>query len=225
LPSERHIIRQIRWREALRKKGAHVSLEKTVHIRSAKVIVDVYAKIEDKTFLIEIGDIEDHRKHSLLQYYSEENPNIIFVHEPYGRDEISRVLEFIDAYRNSREYYLKKRQKLLEKKLCLQRSIRKPLITDKQAKFFLGVLCAIVYFFCLGLPFVPSSSLNKMSFYDSVIFSACVVTFFTLFVGWAWKTRNTFEHPKYDATLRQELADIEQKLADIEKELFTLENH
>lgn len=88
MPSERHIRRQIAWSDKLRQYGAIVELEKMVQIKKAKVIVDVCAKTEGKFFLIEIGNIDDSRKHSLMEFYASQNPNIEFVHEPYGENKI-----------------------------------------------------------------------------------------------------------------------------------------
>jgi len=151
-----------------------------------------------------------------MEYYARENPNIVFVHEPYEHNEIPRVLESIEAYQNSKEYYLRKRRNELIEKLSLQKNVVKPQLTDRQVKIFFGVSCTIVYLLCLWLPFSPPSW-NRMNFHESVMFSICLTTFFTFIFGVMWKTRNTVEHSKYDATLEQELAEIEQQLAELEK--------
>ena len=103
MPSETHMRRQFQWKNALQRYGANVNLEQSLHIRRAKVIVDVIAKVERKTFLIEIGKINDERKHALLEFHAEK-PNIEFIHEDYGDNKIPMVLEQIGAYRNSEEY-------------------------------------------------------------------------------------------------------------------------
>lgn len=104
MPSERHINRQIQWRDALRKYGANASLERTIRIKGARIVVDVYAEIEGKTLLVEIGNINDERKTALMQYYADENSEIEFIHEPYGKNKIQQVLESLQSYRNSEEY-------------------------------------------------------------------------------------------------------------------------
>ena len=113
MPSERHINRQVEWRTELQKYGCKVSLERTVSIRGARVIVDVYVEVEGKTFLIEIGDISDERKTALMQYHAEDNPNIQFIHEDYGENKIPEVLESVTAYRNSPEYKRLTHQRML----------------------------------------------------------------------------------------------------------------
>ena len=119
MPSERHMSRQFEWKNALQRYGANVELEKTVRIKGARVIVDVFAKVEGKTFLIEIGDINDDRKHALLEFYSEK-PNIEFIHEDYTEDKIHHVLEQIGAYLNTEEYKAfverRHREKMKEKR-------------------------------------------------------------------------------------------------------------
>lgn len=104
MPSERHLMRQVEWKNRLEKHGFTVFLEKPFDIKGAKVVVDVVALAEGKTFLIEVGNIEDERKHVLMEYYAQDNPNIEFVHEPYETNRIPFVLEQINAYLNSEEF-------------------------------------------------------------------------------------------------------------------------
>ena len=59
----------------------NVVLEKTVRIRNAPVIVDVFAVLDGKKYLIEIGDIADKRKFALMEIYAEQNSNTEFIHE------------------------------------------------------------------------------------------------------------------------------------------------
>ena len=47
-------------------------------------ILDKIAEVEEKKYLIEIGDIADKRKNALMQFYAEQNSNIEFIHEGYG---------------------------------------------------------------------------------------------------------------------------------------------
>jgi len=95
MPSERHIRRQIEWSEKLRKYGCKVSLEESIRVEGARVVPDVLAKAEGKTFIIEIGDIEDERKNALLSLYAKQDPNVEYVHEPYGSDKELKRVEFI----------------------------------------------------------------------------------------------------------------------------------
>jgi len=104
LPREAHIERQVQWKNKLSKYGCRVNLEKTVYIRNAPVIVDVYAENEGKTYLIEIGDISDKRKIALMELYAKQNQNIEFIHEPYNTNKIGEVLDNLIAYRNSDEF-------------------------------------------------------------------------------------------------------------------------
>jgi len=148
LPREAHITRQIEWKNTLSKYGCSVSLERTVHIRGAQVIVDVYAEAEEKTFLIEIGDIDDKRKTALMRFYAEQNPNIEFVHEPYYSDKMNEVLESLNAYRNSGEYKVFKRREHL--KQLKEKKHEKRDSTIKLVSLFLGVFCFIFLFLSLS---------------------------------------------------------------------------
>jgi len=109
MPSERHIRRQIEWSDKLKEFGCEVTLEESIEIEGARVVPDVLAKAEGKAFLIEIGDIGDERKNALMRLYAEQNPNIEFIHEPYGSDKINEVLESLNTYRQSAEYKAFKR--------------------------------------------------------------------------------------------------------------------
>jgi hypothetical protein len=98
------IERQVQWKNTLQEYGCKVTLEKTVYIRNTPVIVDVFAEVDEKKFLIEIGNVVDKLKNALMQFYAEENSNIEFIHESYGRNEIPTVLESISAYIERPEY-------------------------------------------------------------------------------------------------------------------------
>ncbi len=104
LPREAHLERQVQLKNMLQKHGCHVKLEKTIDIENAKVIVDVYVKSEGKTFLIEIGNIDDNRKTALMKIYAQQNPNIEFIHEGYGEDKSQQVLSSLSSYRETQEY-------------------------------------------------------------------------------------------------------------------------
>jgi hypothetical protein len=67
MPRETHIERQVEWKQQLTKYGFRVALEKQVIIRNAPVIVDVYAILGGKKYLIEIGNIADKRKIALMK--------------------------------------------------------------------------------------------------------------------------------------------------------------
>jgi len=82
-----------------------------VHIKRATVIVDVCAKTEGKLFLIEIRNIEDSRKHSLMEFYASQNPNIEFVHETYGENKIPLFLSDI----TSKPYKKPRKPSILQK--------------------------------------------------------------------------------------------------------------
>jgi hypothetical protein len=117
MPREEHLVRQVEWKKKLEQYGK-VELEKQLSIRGAKIFADVYAQIEGREFIIEVGDIGDDRKNALLQLYAESKPNIVFIHESYGQDKIQNVLEQINAYLHSPERQLEMRKKIeeLEKK-------------------------------------------------------------------------------------------------------------
>jgi len=105
MPREEHLVRQVEWKKKL-EQYSKVELEKQLTIRGAKIFTDVYAQIEGKEFIIEIGDIGDDRKNALLQLYAESRPNVVFIHEAYGENKIQKVLEQINAYLHSPEYQL-----------------------------------------------------------------------------------------------------------------------
>lgn len=111
MPREAHIERQVEWKQQLTKHGFRVTLEKTVRIRNAPVIVDVFAVLDGKKYLVEIGDIADKRKIALMQIYAEQNHNVEFIHEGYGQDKIQTVLQSSKSYKNSPEHndYLSKK--------------------------------------------------------------------------------------------------------------------
>lgn len=117
MPREEHLVRQVEWKKKLEQYGK-VELEKQLSIRGAKIFADVYGQIEEKEFIIEVGDIADGRKNALLQLYAESRPNVVFIHEAYGENKIREVLEQINAYLHSPERQLEMRKKIeeLEKK-------------------------------------------------------------------------------------------------------------
>ncbi len=168
MPSEEHIDRQVRWRTKLQKYGCEVNLERTVYIRGAKVVVDVYAEVEGKTFLIEIGDINDERKTALIQYYAEDNPKIEFIHEDYGENKIPQVLESITAYRNSPEY-----KHLAHQRMLLEQQRKKAKIDDRRNKRYSLFTILIVWL-------VPSVAL--MAFDDIIALGWFAFGFMLLFV-------------------------------------------
>ena len=90
-------------------------------------------KLMGKIFLIEIGDITDKRKNALMQIYAEQNPNIEFIHEGYGRNKIPTVLESISAYTEKPEY--KRLKKIKEGREAFNKS-------------WTG-LCASAFFICI----------------------------------------------------------------------------
>lgn len=228
LPSERHINRQVQWRTELQKYGCKVNLERTVHIRGAKVVVDVYAEVDDKIFLIEIGDIEDERKTALMQYFAREKPNVKFLHESYGENKIPQVLESLASYRNSAEY--KKIQKLreyrqkilreykqkmiLSKQKMMQSKIRKPKISDSQLKFVFGILTAILASIYM---LVLISGTNKPIMLPTLGVVPLCLAVWVLLLLVIWKKRNTLEHTKYDWKLERELKTLEEKLGKIDE--------
>lgn len=154
MPSERHINRQIQWRDTLRKYGANVSLERMIRIRGARVVVDVYAEIEGKISLIEIGNINDERKTALMSFYAESEQKVEFIHEPYGYDEIPKMLESLEAYRKTQEY----KDFLAMKELTRQQKERRieEANTLRQISLILGVLgfLTLVICLCLGYEFI-----------------------------------------------------------------------
>jgi len=129
LPREKHIIRQVQWKNRLQEYGCYVNLEKTIYINNAPVIIDVYAEVEGKTFLIEIGDIQDKRKIALLELYTRQKHNTIFIHEEYGENRIQQVLESINVYLHSPEY-----KQILQDRLIQQDIEIRKRIEDKHNK-------------------------------------------------------------------------------------------
>lgn len=102
---------------------------KTIYINNAPVIIDVYAEVEGKTFLIEIGDIQDKRKIALLELYTRQKHNTIFIHEEYGENRIQQVLESINVYLHSPEY-----KQILQDRLIQQDIEIRKRIEDKHNK-------------------------------------------------------------------------------------------
>jgi len=161
MPSERHIRRQIAWSDELRQHGCDVKLEETVFIKNARVIVDVYAKAEGKTFLIEIGDIEDERKTALMQFHAQQNPNIEFIHEPYGSNMIQKVLESIQAYRNSTQYKLLRQRSLDE-----QNQLRQKIKADQTI---------IIVSLILGIISIAVTAFFRVEIFGIIIFAFLVI--------------------------------------------------
>jgi len=169
MPREEHLVRQVEWKKKLEQYGK-VELEKQLSIRGTKIFADVYAQIEGKEFIIEVGDIADGRKNALLQLYAESRPNVVFIHEAYGENKIQEVLEQINAYLRSPERQLEMRKKIeeLEKKkktvpkytmilgTCYSVMILifwllfSPEITPYLAHLFLFVFGLVVFLFFVG---------------------------------------------------------------------------
>ena len=99
---QEHHVRQMKWFEELGKYGK-AQIEPSVRIRKAEVFPDVYAEIDGKKYIIEIGDVDDQRKEALLELYAENNSDLVFVHERYGEDKIEQTLETIKEYQDSDE--------------------------------------------------------------------------------------------------------------------------
>jgi len=170
MPREAHIERQVHWKTTLQKYGCKVTLEKTVHIRNAPVIVDVFAEVEGKKYLIEMGDIADKRKNALMQFYAEQNFNIEFIHEGYGENKIPTLLESVTSYQQSPEYdRLKKKQQKLEE--------------IKENRLTFNVLwtgfCIFAFIFCFAIPV----KFNALSFLMAIGFLMPFLWFFILIVG------------------------------------------
>jgi hypothetical protein len=109
---QEHHMRQMEWFDELSKYG-FAEIEPSIKIPDAIVYPDIYGKIENKEFIIEIGEVDDKRKEALHQIYAEKNPSVVFVHEHYGEDRLGEVLEKIGEYQNSPEVQNKKyRQEL-----------------------------------------------------------------------------------------------------------------
>lgn len=99
MPREEHLLRQMEWKNTLTKFG-RVSLEKSISIGGALIYADVYATIDGREYIIEIGDMADKKKQELLESYGK-NQNVIFMHEGYGQDKIIEVLQTISRFRDS----------------------------------------------------------------------------------------------------------------------------
>lgn len=103
---QEHHLRQVKWYETLSQYGK-AEIEPSIKIRNAEIFPDVYAEIDDKKYIIEIGDVDDKRKEALLSIYAENHRDLVFIHEHYGEDKINEVLKTINAYRSSDEGKLK----------------------------------------------------------------------------------------------------------------------
>jgi len=79
--------------------------------------------------LIEIGDIQDKRKIALLELYTRQKHNTIFIHEEYGENRIQQVLESINVYLHSPEY-----KQILQDRLIQQDIEIRKRIEDKHNK-------------------------------------------------------------------------------------------
>jgi ABC-type bacteriocin/lantibiotic exporter with double-glycine peptidase domain len=88
-----------------------------------------------------------------MQFHAEQNSNIEFIHEGYGENKISTVLESVMTYRETPEYSrLKEKQQKLEE------------IKERRAGFNATwtMFCLIVFVFCFGIPFFSSSLIFLM---------------------------------------------------------------
>lgn len=99
MPREAHIERQVQWKTILQENGCNARLEKSIKIKGARVVVDVFVEFGGITYLIEIGDIDDERKNALLQIYAQHNSKINFIHEAYGQDKTQEVLSNLSSYK------------------------------------------------------------------------------------------------------------------------------
>ena len=171
MPSEEHLVRQVEWKKKLEQYGK-VELEKQLSIRGAKIFADVYAQIEGKEFIIEVGDIGDDRKNALLQLYAESKPNIVFIHEAYGQNNIQDVLEQINAYLHSPERQLE-RQLEIRKKIEELEKKKKGL---PQTMIIVGICLSVtIIFFCFldppeFIPYLPYLLLFEFGLVVSLIF-------------------------------------------------------
>lgn len=165
MPREEHIMRQVTWKKRLEQYGK-VELEKQLVIRGARIVADVYAQIEGKEFIIEIGDIGDNRKNALLQFYAESKPNVVFIREAYGENKIQEALEQIKTYLRSPEY-------IQGVKLEIER-IKK----DTPKKIILGLLCVFdLFIFALFLIFINYPQMIQLLWGSSEVIMAIIIVF------------------------------------------------
>lgn len=167
MPREEHLVRQVEWKKKLEQYGK-VELEKQLSIRGAKIFADVYAQIEGKEFIIEVGDISDERKNALLELYAESKPNIIFIHEAYGQDKIPEVLQQINAYLQSPEY-----------QLYIQAEKLKKLEEMEKEKKSLPICVTIVgiFYSVIILIFSPFLGVERLAFWLLFLFVVMVFLF------------------------------------------------
>lgn len=177
MPREKHIVRQVQWKNRLQAYGCYVNLEKTIYINYAPVIVDVYAEVEGKTFLIEIGDIRDKRKIALLELYARQKPNTIFINEEYGENKIQQVLESINVYLNSPEY-----KEILQDRLIQQEiEIRKRIEDKHNKRMQLFGLAIIIFIPTIVLAFVEPLTVGYwIGFWVAIIFVIPLMLLFML---------------------------------------------
>lgn len=177
MPREEHIMRQTEWKRHLERYGK-VELEKQLLIKGARVVIDVYAVIENKEFIIEIGNIDDRRKYALLQFYVESKPNVVFIHEPYGKNRIQETVEKITAYQNSPEYqeYLTEQLKKLKKDM--QRSQQTVLIWLSFTGIFGIALLTIPTFYYTIRDVVSSTTSNDVTGLGTFCLIFCLVVWF-----------------------------------------------
>jgi hypothetical protein len=140
---QEHHMRQMKWFEELSKYG-FAEIEPSIKIRDAVVYPDVYGKIENIEFIIEIGDVDDKRKEALLEIYAEKNPLVVFVHEHYGEDKLGEVLGRIDGYQSSPE--VKNKKHLQELTLQLEEHT-KEIRRKNNPRFFFAI---IAWGICVG---------------------------------------------------------------------------
>ena len=154
-------------------------MENTIYINNAPVIIDVYAEVERKTFLIEIGDIADRRKVALLELYVNQNPNIEFIHECYGENKIQQVLDFITAYHEKERVY---RESPEYKKLLEKRELLKKQETIKQYKRKFKIFFGFSSIICLLYPIFAFSyeGLTTMSLIGTIITGIAYLLFLAL---------------------------------------------
>jgi len=103
MPREEHLIRQVEYKKALEKYG-YVHLEHSLEVEGKYIRADIYAEIEGKKYIIEIGDIDDEDKGIILGLYAKLHPEMVFIHEHYGENKLEGILQTIRQYFNSSEY-------------------------------------------------------------------------------------------------------------------------
>lgn len=210
MPREQHIVRQVQWKNKLQEYGCSVNLEKRIYINKAPVIIDVYAEVEEKKFLIELGDIQDKRKIALLELYSRQKHNTIFIHEEYGENRIQQVLESINGYLHSPEY----KQILRDRVIRQEIQDRKTIEDMHNKRLQLLGLSIIMWVPAIVLAFLsPEIAAYWIGFWVVLIFVLPVMLVFMLERGpisYLFSLLQSLESQK-EAELRLKEADLRLK--------------